>query len=307
VGQEEESRFIVQQLVCRASSASRKPSFRERGKKVSYFSEISKKYEKDSIVQRSASEILLDMLDIQPDDNVLDLGCGTGHITRLIREKTSGKVTGVDPSEGMIEQAKANYGDLGISFRKCSAERLDYINEFAIIFCNSAFQWFADPAQALRACYNSLKNGGKMAIQAPATDNYCPNFLEAIDAIKRDKSTRDIYAGFRSPWVFRNTAKEYQALFEDAGFIVKKSSIDKIATTHTTEEAYKIFESGAAAGYLNQDYYCTPISQEYTEAFRGIIKKSFDSQADKTGRIELTFYRIYLLARKSSGQAENRT
>jgi len=47
---------------------------------MSNFSEISQKYESDSVVQKSASDILFDLLDIQAKDDVLDLGCGTGHI-----------------------------------------------------------------------------------------------------------------------------------------------------------------------------------------------------------------------------------
>ena len=112
------------------------------------FTEISSKYEKDSVVQKSASEILFDLLDIQPEDNVLDLGCGTGHLSKLIRETTKGKVIGVDPSDGMIEKAKENYSDQDIIFRNCSAEQLEYKDEFEIIFCNSAFQWFAEIGRA---------------------------------------------------------------------------------------------------------------------------------------------------------------
>lgn len=265
---------------------------------MSGFSDISKKYEKDSIVQKTASEILFDLLEIQPHDNVLDLGCGTGHITSMIRNNTKGKVVGVDPSEGMIEKAKEKYSDRVNAFKTCSAEQLDYQNEFDVIFCNSAFQWFADSGQALEACHNALRNNGRMAIQAPAKDNYCPNFLQAMEEVKRDKSTRDTYAGFISPWLFKNTAIEYKRLFEDAGFEVYKSTIDKVVTFHKAEEVRKIFESGAAAGYLNQDYYRTRLSQEYVESFRNIVGRSFEDQADETGRVELIFYRIYLLAKK---------
>jgi SAM-dependent methyltransferase len=131
------------------------------------FTEISSKYENNAIVQKSASEILFDLLDIQANDNVLDLGCGTGHITKIIRDKTEGKVIGVDPSEGMIEKAKEKYSNLGIVFRNCSAEELDYQHEFDVIFCNSAFQWFKDfytpqkldrAKRCMLACHN-LKGG----------------------------------------------------------------------------------------------------------------------------------------------------
>ena len=265
---------------------------------MSDFSEISKQYEADSVVQKSASQILFELLEIQPEDDVLDLGCGTGHILKIIKEKTKGRVVGIDPSEGMIEKAREKFSHQGITFRVCSAEQLDYKNEFDIILCNSAFQWFADPAKVVAACYNSLKMNGKMAIQAPAHDNYCPNFLRAIREVRENKSTKDIFAGFSSPWFFRNTAKEYAKLFSGAGFKVKTSKIDEVTTCHSDEETYKIFESGAAAGYLNQAYYRTRLTKEYIDGFRSIIRSSFNHQADEEKQVRLTFYRIYLLAIK---------
>jgi len=39
-------------------------------------------YANNSLVQKSASEILLNLLSIQPGEDVLDLGCGPGHITK---------------------------------------------------------------------------------------------------------------------------------------------------------------------------------------------------------------------------------
>ena len=50
------------------------------------FSEIARRYERDSLVQRSAADLLIDLLEIRPDDDVLDLGCGTGHLTFRLAE-----------------------------------------------------------------------------------------------------------------------------------------------------------------------------------------------------------------------------
>jgi ubiquinone/menaquinone biosynthesis C-methylase UbiE len=263
------------------------------------FTEISSQYEKDSVVQKSASEILFDLLKIGPKDDVLDLGCGTGHISRTIREKTTGRIVGVDPSKGMIEKAQGKFSNQNISFRVCNAEDLDYRNEFDIVFCNSAFQWFSNPIRAIKACHNSLRANGKMAIQAPAKDDYCPSFLSAISEVKKDKATQNIFGSFTAPWFFRNTSTEYTELFESAGFSVIESRVDKVVTNHTAKEAYKIFESGAAAGYLNQAYYSIPISQDYIDAFRDVVRGSFEYQADETGQIRLIFYRVYLLAVKT--------
>ena len=268
---------------------------------MSDFSEISTRYEKNAIVQKSAGDVLFDLLMIQPDDNVLDIGCGTGHISKLIREKTNGKVVAVDPSAGMIKKAREKFANQGISFRVCSAQELDYQNEFDIIFCNSAFQWFADPARAIKACLRSLRSGGKMAIQAPAKDNYCPNFIRAIEKVKTEKETRDVFCHFTAPWFFRDTAEKYTELFEAVGFNVVKSSIDEVVTRHPAAEVYRIFESGAAAGYLNPAFYNTDIPPGYMDAFRHTVRRSFEEQADRTGQVQLTFYRIYLLGIKKDG------
>ncbi len=69
------------------------------------FSEIAKDYEKIASMQKSASEIMLNLLKIKENDDVLDLGCGTGHLTRKIRNLTKGRVVGIDPSEGMMREA----------------------------------------------------------------------------------------------------------------------------------------------------------------------------------------------------------
>lgn len=76
---------------------------------MSNFTTIAPKYRQTATPQRSASERLFDMLEISRTDDVLDLGCGAGHITRTIRSKTDGIVVGTDPSAGMIAKATQRY------------------------------------------------------------------------------------------------------------------------------------------------------------------------------------------------------
>ena len=266
--------------------------------KPSDFSQIASKYEKTSLVQNSASDELFDLLGIKETDDVLDLGCGTGHLTRRIRETTKGTVVGIDLSEGMIEEATRNYGDLDISFEVRAAENLYYTEEFDIIFCNSTFQWFNPPEPALQNCYRALRKGGKMGIQSPARNIYSPNFIEAIEVVRNDSRTGNTFSHFKEPWFFDETPEEYSAVFESTGFEVTLSRIDKVITPYTTAEAIGIFHSGASIGYLNQSYYDIPITDEYVETFKRIVKDSFTSQSDSEGNVSLVFFRIYLTARK---------
>ena len=265
---------------------------------MSNFTDISRDYQRTAALQKSAAEQLFEMLKIGRADDVLDLGCGTGDQSHAIRMLTDGKVTGIDPSRGMIEQARAAYRSEAISFRVGAAEELDAGGEFTVIFCNSAFQWFRDTVRAVSNCCRALRSGGRMAMQAPATRAYCPSFIHATEALLRDARTQGTFRHFRSPWVFFDTAEEYAAVFERAGFSVLSSEIVEVTLECTPEKVFEMFESGAAAGYLNPDCYDAELPPDFIEAARAIIAGDFRAQATASGHVALTFYRIYVLAKK---------
>jgi SAM-dependent methyltransferase len=234
------------------------------------FSNIAKKYHEISTVQKSASENLFNLLDIKPEESVLDVGCGTGNLTSKIKAITSGRVIGIDASEGMVEEAVKNYRNIGIEFLAKNIQDISFDEEFDVIFCNSTFQWFKNIGFTLKKLRKALKPGGRIAIQAPATESYCPNFLSAVNGIVTDdEEIGEVFSFFKSPWLFFETAEEFE-----------------------------IFSSGAIAGYLNQDNYSIKIDNDYIERFKNLVNGEIAKQADKNGLVNLIFKRIYLLAFK---------
>jgi ubiquinone/menaquinone biosynthesis C-methylase UbiE len=264
----------------------------------SSFESIAHRYEQDSLVQKAASATLFDLLQIGPREDVLDLGCGTGQLTCRIGEMTDGRVVGVDPSRQMIAEAAAKHGEGRVRFVVGEAEGLAACAELDVVFCNSAFQWFQDGRLAIAACYRALRPGGRMGIQAPATSSYSPNFLVALEQVARDPATGPVLAHFRAPWFFLESAQAYAALFETAGFKVPFARIQTSCTKHAPDEVMRIFESGAAAGYLAPASYAEPPPPGYAEALRAIVQASFRAQAGADGAVDLVFNRIYLVAMK---------
>jgi trans-aconitate methyltransferase len=265
---------------------------------VTDFTNIASFYGEASYVQKSASEVLFDLLQITERDDVLDLGCGTGELTSKIRERTNGRVVGVDASRGMIEKAKQRHGDLDIQFSTMTAEDLTYDGQFDVIFCNSAFQWLNPPGPSVAGCYRTLRDNGRMAIQAPATKAYCSAFVTAVDRVADDPRTKDIFSHLTPPWVFLDSPQQYVEVFRKAGFVVRYAAIAQTADFYRPDEVLTAFNSGAAAGYLNQNCYDVPMTDVYIRDFTEIIKRSFTEQADIQGKIKLVFNRIYLLAQK---------
>jgi len=62
------------------------------------FDSVSGEYGSRSLVQRKAGARLLELLDLAGDESILDVGCGPGHITRMLADATRGRVVGADIS-----------------------------------------------------------------------------------------------------------------------------------------------------------------------------------------------------------------
>jgi ubiquinone/menaquinone biosynthesis C-methylase UbiE len=267
--------------------------------RVTWFTDIAARYRQTSSLQRSAAERLFDLLDLQPGEAVLDLGCGTGHITAEIHARTGGLTVGVDPSPQMIAEARRGDGSSvgALEFVVAGAEDLCLPGRFDAIFCNSALQWFHDPARALRNCRDALRPGGRMAAQAPATSRYCPNFVAAFARLGEDDRTRATWARFRVPWFMPETAEGYAEQFAAAGFRVELCVLEQQEVARPPAVVMEMFESGAAQAYLNPACYDGGWPEGFAATARDLIADEFTRQAEDDGIVRAAFTRLYVLAR----------
>jgi ubiquinone/menaquinone biosynthesis C-methylase UbiE len=104
---------------------------------------------------------------LRPGLSVLDVGCGSGAITRSIAEKTgsTGRVLGIDPNENLIEQANQHVvGRKGITFQQADVYSFDTEERFDLVTCARTLQWLAKPEAALSNMKRFVKPGGFLAI-----------------------------------------------------------------------------------------------------------------------------------------------
>ncbi|HMZ31213.1 MAG TPA: hypothetical protein PLY13_01835, partial [Methanoregulaceae archaeon] len=97
---------------------------------------------------------------------------------------------------------------------------------------------------------------------------------------------------------FLEGAVEYRQLFRDCGFHPVQCEFKEESPRHTADEVYTIFQSGAENGYLNQSFYQVPLTDDYIETFRMLVKESIKEQSDESGIVNLKFVRVYLAAYK---------
>jgi SAM-dependent methyltransferase len=119
---------------------------------------------------RKRNRWAVDLLDVRPDDRVLEIGFGPGvAIAELARRAPRGLVCGIDHSEVMVRQAtRRNAAAVGagrVDLRLGSVARLpDDVEPFdKVLAVNNAMMW-DDPAQRLRDLRALMRPGGRIAI-----------------------------------------------------------------------------------------------------------------------------------------------
>jgi SAM-dependent methyltransferase len=104
---------------------------------------------------------------LAPGLRVLDVGCGTGAITRGIAERVvpGGRAVGLDVSDGLIADARRQHrGVPGLQFVLGDVYRLPAAGAFDIVTAARLFQWLAEPLAALRAMRGAAKPGGRLVV-----------------------------------------------------------------------------------------------------------------------------------------------
>lgn len=112
---------------------------------------------------------LLELAEISPSDQIVDVGAGTGLLTLAAARAVAGRgrVLGVDLSEGMLHVARerAVREGLAADFRPMDAERLELEDATCdVVLSLFALLHFPDPGRALREMKRVLKPGGRLAL-----------------------------------------------------------------------------------------------------------------------------------------------
>lgn len=149
----------------------------------------------------------LALMDLKPDDRVLDLGCGSGWLSRRIAPQVSeGRVVGIDIAPEMVRRAQvAGRQFANLSFLEGAADRIPFVSgTFSkIISVESAYYW-PDAAGSVREMFRVLAEGGSAWIVI----NYYRDNPHAHQWVSILQIPTHLYS-----------AEEWMAFYREAGFV----------------------------------------------------------------------------------------
>src|SRR5262245_3543449 len=115
---------------------------------------------------------LMALVEPKPSMRVIDLGCGTGELTRLLHDRLQASSTlGIDSSGAMLAKSGA-FADNGLRFEQGDIGDFTADHAFDLIFSNAALHWLPKHESLLQQLTAALAPGGQLAVQVPANDDH---------------------------------------------------------------------------------------------------------------------------------------
>jgi trans-aconitate methyltransferase len=172
--------------------------------------------DKHSFVWKLAAGVL-ELLDAKPGERILDLGCGTGHLTARIAE-AGAYVVGIDRSPEMIRQAVEKYPSL--RFEVMDAREIALDGNFDAVFSNATLHWIKEPVRVIAGIKKLLSPGGRFVAEFGGKGNT----RELLKAVQHAWQKLGIAGSAPHPWYYPSLA-EYAGLLEQHGFEVTYATL----------------------------------------------------------------------------------
>jgi len=173
---------------------------------------------------------LLDLVEPRPAMRVLDLGCGTGELTRALHERLGARETlGLDRSGRMLGKSAAFVAP-GLRFEEGTIESYAGDAPFDLVFSNAALHFVADHESLWPRLRSLLAPGGQLAVQLPANQDH-PTHEAA-----REVAAGPLFAAALGGWVHPTHVlppEAYAVLLHRLGFV--RQTVRLAVYTHLLE------------------------------------------------------------------------
>jgi trans-aconitate 2-methyltransferase len=252
----------------------------------------AKTYDRLAAPQEAWARRVLERLPLEGGETILDAGCGSGRVTRLLLEKhPDGRVIGVDGSPSMIEVASEAFaGDDRVTLVNSDLLELtpELLREAAdvdsvdAVFSNATFHWIQDHVRLFARLYSVLHPGGRLVAQCGGRGNV-EGWVRAIRAVASRVPFAEHVDGFE-PWNFYGPG-ETEARLRHAGFTQVSSWLEEMPAVVPDDPRDFVSVVGLAAHHER-------LPKELWEPFTDAVLEEF------AGRVELRYIRLNIDARR---------
>ncbi len=222
---------------------------------------------------------------------VVDLGCGPGNSTQVLRARyPDARLSGIDSSPAMLEAARLRLpdvpfalGDAAVWAPRAPAD---------VIYANALFQWIPGRLAVFKRLMGHLKPGGVLAVQMP------DNFDEPVRRLMREVAAEPRFAAaLAGAAAAREAIDGFDATYDALIGTAARVDLWRTAYVHALQGAEAIVEWVRATGLRP---FLEPLGEADRAAFlaryTALVAGAFPARAD--GLCLLPFPRIFIVAKR---------
>ena len=223
-------------------------------------------------------------------NSILDLGCGPGNSTKVLKDKfPSAKIIGADNSDEMLEKARELYPDIEFINLDANGDLHELNGRFDIVFSNACIQWLPNHKELLPKLMTLLNSNGVLVIQIPMQRDHLVHMIinELVNTTKWSKKL--------TPRQYNNlTTEEYFDVISD---ISNDFEIWETSYCHRMPNYESIIEWYKGTGLR-------PYLEQLTESDAAdfvndvFVKLKQRYKMQKNGEILFRFPRLFFIAKK---------
>lgn len=198
-------------------------------------------YHRLSAPQFHWGQRVLSGLQLRGDECVLDAGCGTGKLTRiLLQGLPQGRVIGLDLSRNMALHAWENLApDFGdhVRFVVADLNDLPFCDYFDGIFSTASFHWVLDHDALFRSLYAALRPAGWLHAQCGGGPNIA-RLRQRVRALSQTAEFSDWLGNFPEPWFFSD-AESAALRLRGAGFEEVQTALEEASYSASGDQEFR--------------------------------------------------------------------
>lgn len=234
---------------------------------------------------------LANRLDIENPKSILDIGCGPGNSTAVLKKHyPDAYVLGADFSPNMIEKAKTDYNEIDFMLFDATKDFEKLNHKFDIVFSNACIQWVPNHQKLLRDMMGILNSKGIMAIQIPISEEQAVH--KVIHKVTQREKWNSRFTSTREFYTL--TESEYFDILADisADFNIWKTIYCHRMPSH--QSIIEWYKGTALRPYL--DVLDNAEKAEFERDILAELKTEYPIQSN--GEIIFRFPRLFMLAVK---------
>jgi trans-aconitate 2-methyltransferase len=173
-------------------------------------------YERLSAPMTAMGTEVLDRLVLRGDETVLDAGCGTGNVTRLLLDRLPrGRVIAVDASPSMVRQARELLPP-EVDVRQADLLGLRLDEPVDAILSTATFHWIGDHDRLFANLHAALEPGGRLVAQCGGHGNVAEIKRRGLE-VAAERPYAPYFEDWRPDWMFA-TPEDTERRLRAAGF-----------------------------------------------------------------------------------------